>query len=188
MCGRWPSSRQVTSPRGKESLSPRSRASLRNLSQCLRRRCTHCRSRMRPIMSIFSMATALSSGRVGSFTHSAEPSSPSSSPANDANKIPRGSCPLSGASMCANSTSSGGARSVVVRTRMNLPDLRRRERIVVPVAQVIVMRAENHVLVAFPREVGKHIVHRGARVSRRSRRFAGAACSETRTKRACSTS
>ena len=64
----------------------------------------HLVVRMRPIMSMLSMATALSSGRVGSFTHSAEPSRPSSSPAKDANKIPRGSWPLSGASRRASSS------------------------------------------------------------------------------------
>ena len=36
-------------------------------------------------------------GKVGSLTHSAEPSNPSSSPANEANRIPRWSWPFLGA-------------------------------------------------------------------------------------------
>ena len=58
----------------------------------------------------------------------------------------------------------GGAGSVVVGAGMNLSDLRRRKRIDISVAQMIVVRADDDVLVGFPGKIGEHIIHRGARV------------------------
>ena len=69
---------------------------------------------------------------------------------------------------------------------MNLADLRRRERIVIAVAEMIVVRAENDVFVGFAGQIREHVVHRGARgfdvhVDRQMHM-----CSETRTRRAWS--
>ena len=47
---------------------------------------------------------------------------------------------------------------------MNLSDLRRRERIDVSVAQMIVVRADDDVLVGFAGKIGEHIVHGRARL------------------------
>ena len=114
-------------------------------------------------MSMLIMATALPSGRVGSFTHSAEPSRPSSSPANEANKMPRGSCPLSGANNRASSSTPAVPDALSSAPGMNLADLRRRERIVVPIAKMIVVRAEDHVFVGLAGQIRQHIVHGAAR-------------------------
>ena len=57
----------------------------------------------------------------------------------------------------------GGAGGVVVRARMNLANLRRGERIDVSISQVIVMSADDDVLVGLAREVREHIVYRGPR-------------------------
>ena len=51
------------------------------------------------------------------------------------------------------------AGSVVVRAGMDVPDLRRRERVLIAQTQMIVMRADDHVLVGVARKVGGHVVH-----------------------------
>ncbi len=56
-----------------------------------------------------------------------------------------------------------GARGIVIRAGMNLADLRRRKRIHIAITQMIVMRADDDVLVGFSREIREHIVHRGPR-------------------------
>ena len=56
-----------------------------------------------------------------------------------------------------------GARSVIVGAGMNLADLRRRERIVVAVTEMIVVRAEDDVFVGFAGEIGEHVVDGVAR-------------------------
>ena len=59
-----------------------------------------------------------------------------------------------------------GAGSVVVGAGMNLADLRRRKRIDIAVTEMIVVRADDDVLVGLAGKIGQHIVHGGARRSR----------------------
>ena len=51
-----------------------------------------------------------------------------------------------------------GSRGVVVGAGMDGPDLRRRERILIPQAQMVVMRADDDVFVGFAGEVGGDVV------------------------------
>ena len=115
-------------------------------------------------MSMLIMATALSSGSVGSFTHSAEPSRPSSSPAKSAKRMPRWSWPFARSQQAREFENARGAGSVVVRAGMNLADLRRRERIDVAVTEMIVVRADDDVLIGLAGKIGEHVVHGGARL------------------------
>ncbi len=54
---------------------------------------------------------------------------------------------------------SSGAGSVVVGAGMDLADLRGRQRVGITAAQVIVMRADDDVLVGLARKIGQHVVH-----------------------------
>jgi hypothetical protein len=42
---------------------------------------------------------------------------------------------------------------------MNLPDLRRRQRIVMPITQMIVVRPDDHVFIRLARQIRQHVVH-----------------------------
>ena len=57
----------------------------------------------------------------------------------------------------------GGAGGVIVGAGMDLADLRWGQRIEIAPAQVIIVRAHNHVLIGFTGEVGKHVVDGGLR-------------------------
>ncbi len=57
-----------------------------------------------------------------------------------------------------------GAGGVVVGAGMNFSDLRRRERIDVSVAEVIVVSADDDVLIGLSGKVGQHVVHDRARL------------------------
>ena len=119
-------------------------------------------SLIRPIMSMLIMATALSERQRRFFhplgrTEQAEFFSCKRSEENSALELA-----LHRREQARQFHHAGGAGGVVVRARMNLADLRRRERIHVAVAQMIVVRADDDVFVGLPRKVGEHIIHRGA--------------------------
>ena len=55
----------------------------------------------------------------------------------------------------------GRAGGVVVGAGMNLPDLRRRERIGITIAQMIIVRADDDVFVRLAGHIGEHVIHGG---------------------------
>ena len=55
------------------------------------------------------------------------------------------------------------ARGVVVRTGMDLTNLRRRQGIVVTATKMIVVGADDHVLIAFAGKIREHVVDGGTR-------------------------
>ena len=112
-------------------------------------------------MSMLSMATHLSSGSVGSFTHSAEPSSPSSSPENDANRIPRSSCPFIGANRRASSSTPAVPEALSSAPGWIWPICEGASELESPVAQVIVVRADDDVFVGLAGKIREHVVHPG---------------------------
>ena len=53
------------------------------------------------------------------------------------------------------------SRGVVVGARMHLADLRRRQRVLVAVAEMVVVRADDDVFVGLARQIAEDVVNRG---------------------------
>ena len=113
-------------------------------------------------MSMLIMATALSSGSSGWSAYQAEPSRPSSSPAKvkkqDAALLFR----LRG-EPARQFDHPGGARGVIVGAGMHRAGHRRRQRELLAQAEVVVVRADDHVLVGLARQISGHVVRRSSR-------------------------
>ena len=129
-------------------------------------------SRSRPTMSMLSIASTLSSGRGGSSTKCPEPSSPASSPVKAQNtRVCAGRCAgLRALTLGARHAQHGGhARGVVVRAEVRQVRIGR-QRALLPVAQMIVVRAHHQRAIGVaPGDHADHVADGGARALERHR-------------------
>ena len=105
------------------------------------------------------MATAWPSGRVGSFTHSAEPRQSEFFACKRGKQNTAGELALERREQARELQEARRAGSVVVRAGVNLADLGWRKRVMIAVTEMIVVRSQNDVFVGLAGKIGEDIVH-----------------------------